>query len=83
MKDSNQNNGKKTTKKQLLQFLTLWLFADTLLLLAGTNLFTENLFQSKNVFLAQMFLFSTLCILILVNNYFKTNKHSSGLANNK
>jgi hypothetical protein len=82
MKDNNQNIRKKTTKKQLHQFLALWLFADMLLLLVGTNLFTENLFQSKNAHLGQIFLFSTLCILILVNNYFRTNKQASGLANN-
>jgi hypothetical protein len=77
MNNINQNIGKKTTKKQLLQFLALWLFADILLLLVATNFFTENLFQSKNLILGQIFLFSTAGILIIVNNYFKTKKQSN------
>jgi len=63
------------TKKTLLIFGLLWLISNMLLVLALTDLFTENPLKAKNIMLMIFIIYSTSSVSRLYHRFYK-NKSS-------
>jgi hypothetical protein len=62
--------------KILLSVLLLWLVGMACLLLAMTNNFSASPFRSGNILVWLLLVFSSLIMLILTKNYYKSVKQS-------
>lgn len=62
------------SKKQTIMVTLLWAFGILCSLLAETNFFTENLFQSKNSVLNSLHIAATIITITVIKNYFANMK---------
>ena len=60
--------------KTLSIFIAVWFVGVSLLVLSSTDLFTETLFQKKNLMTNNLIIGATITILIQVKNYLKNKK---------
>jgi hypothetical protein len=79
MSIKNKSFIKYPTKKAVISFTALWFIGFTLLLLASTDLFTENPFKAKYLVVNFIMLVSTLFMLLLHINFQKNKSIKNDL----
>ncbi len=65
------NSAETPTKKTLLYFTVVYLFGMTCLVLAKTDLFTQNFFEDRSPILYLLVLISTIHIAQVYRNYYR------------
>jgi len=74
MKKSKTNWMNNPSRKQLILITSLWILANTLLVLSMTNLFTESIFQRTHIMIYLLMFGSTLTTFYSFRNFLKIKK---------
>jgi nicotinamide riboside transporter PnuC len=72
--NNNRNWVSEPTKKEATLVFIAWLVGFLLTLVAVTEVFTKSPFQSKNVMMVIVLIFSTFIMVKVCGNYIKANK---------
>jgi hypothetical protein len=61
------------TKQNIIKVCALWLISLFCIISATSSFFTETIFQTKNIILVALALFSIISPIRIIQNYYKLN----------